>query len=43
MQLIIFWEDIMKRFLTIELVEEPKRIYSKFIHGISEMKVRIPA
>jgi hypothetical protein len=24
-------------------VEEPKRIYSNFIHGISEMKVRIPA
>lgn len=43
MQLIILWEEIMKRFPTIELVEEPKRIYSNFIHGISEMKVRIPA
>jgi cytochrome P450 len=43
MQLIILWEEIMKRFPVIELVEEPKRIYSNFIHGISEMKVRIPA
>jgi hypothetical protein len=33
----------MKRFPRIELVEEPKRIYSNFIHGIAEMKVRIPA
>jgi cytochrome P450 len=43
MQLIILWEEIMKRFPRIELMEEPKRIYSNFIHGISEMKVRIPA
>jgi cytochrome P450 len=43
MQLIILWEEIMKRFQTIELMEEPKRIYSNFIHGITEMKVRIPA
>jgi cytochrome P450 len=43
MQLIILWEEIMKRFPMIELVEEPKRIYSNFIHGITEMKVHIPA
>ena len=43
MQLIILWEEIMKRFPVIDLVEPPKRIYSNFIHGISEMKVRIPA
>ena len=42
MQLIILWEEIMKRFPRIELIEEPKRIYSNFIHGIAEMKVRIP-
>ena len=42
MQLIMLWEEIMKRFPRIELMEEPKRIYSNFIHGISEMKVRIP-
>ena len=43
MQLIILWEEIMKRFPRIDLVEEPQRIYSNFIHGITEMKVRIPA
>jgi cytochrome P450 len=43
MQLIILWEEIMKRFPVIELVDEPKRIYSNFIHGITEMKVCIPA
>ncbi len=43
MQLTILWEEIMKRFPRIELVEAPKRIYSNFIHGITEMKVRIPA
>ena len=43
MQLIILWEEIMKRFPRIDLVEEPQRIYSNFIHCISEMKVCIPA
>jgi cytochrome P450 len=43
MQLIILWEEILKRFPVIELMDEPKRIYSNFIHGISELKVRIPA
>jgi cytochrome P450 len=43
MQVTILWEEIMKRFPVIELMEEPKRVYSNFIHGISEMKVRIPA
>jgi cytochrome P450 len=43
MQLITLWEEIVKRFPTIELIEEPERIYSNFIHGISRMMVRIPA
>ena len=43
MQLIILWEEILKRFPRIELMEEPERIYSNFIHGISRMMVRIPA
>src|SRR3984885_4096000 len=43
MQLIILWEEIMKRFPVIELVQEPKRIFSNFFPGITEMKVRIPA
>jgi cytochrome P450 len=43
MQLIILWEEIVKRFPRIELMEEPERIYSNFIHGISRMMVRIAA
>lgn len=43
MQVTILWEEILKRFPMIELVEEPTRTYSNLIRGISSMKVRIPA
>jgi cytochrome P450 len=43
LQLAILWEEIMKRFPAIELMGEPKRIYSNFIHGITSLPVRIPA
>jgi len=43
LQLTILWEEIMKRFPVIELMGEPQRIYSNFIHGITAMPVRIPA
>ena len=42
MQLTILW-GTLKRFPPIEVVEKPKRAYSNLIHGITEMKVRIPA
>ena len=42
LQLTILWEEIMKRFPFIELMDEPKRVYSSFVHGISSMMVRIP-
>ncbi|HEY1933280.1 MAG TPA: cytochrome P450 [Acetobacteraceae bacterium] len=42
LQLTILWEEIMQRFPVIELMGEPKRIYSNFIHGISSLPVRIP-
>jgi len=42
MQLTILWEEILKRFPPIEVVERPKRAYSNLIHGITEMNVRIP-
>jgi cytochrome P450 len=42
LQLTILWEEIMKRFPVIELVEEPKRVFSSFVHGIASMLVRIP-
>jgi cytochrome P450 len=42
LQLTIMWEEIMKRFPVIEVMDEPKRIYSNFIHGITSLPVRIP-
>jgi cytochrome P450 len=41
LQLCILWEEILKRGMVIEMLEEPKRIYSNFIHGITELPVRI--
>jgi cytochrome P450 len=41
LQLTILWEEVMKRFLVIELMGEPQRIYSSFVHGILSMPVRI--
>ena len=43
LQLTIMWEEILKRFPMIEVVAEPSRIYSNFIHGISALPVRISA
>ena len=41
LQLTILWEEILQRGLTIEVMAAPKRIYSSFIHGISELPVRV--
>jgi len=41
MQLRVVWEEILKRFETIEVVEEPTRVRSSFVKGYEEMKVRI--
>jgi len=43
MQLRIVWEEILKRFEMIEVLEEPTRVRSSFVKGYEEMKVRIPA
>jgi cytochrome P450 len=43
MQLTIIWEEILKRFPRIELLEEPVRTYSPFVHGYESMQVMIPA
>jgi cytochrome P450 len=42
MQLKILWEEILDRLPAIEVVGEPKRVFSAFVHGISELMVRIP-
>jgi cytochrome P450 len=43
MQLKIVWEEIMKRFERIELVGEPTRTCSNFVHGFTDVPVRIPS
>jgi cytochrome P450 len=43
LQLKIIWEEILKRFGTIEVVGEPKRVYSSFVKGYETLPVRIPA
>ncbi|HEV2364683.1 MAG TPA: cytochrome P450 [Caulobacteraceae bacterium] len=43
MQLTIIWEEILKRFPRIELVGEPVRTFSAFVHGFESMQVVIPA
>ena len=43
LQLKIIWEEIFKRFPTIEVVGEPRRVYSFFVKGYEELPVRIPA
>jgi cytochrome P450 len=42
MQLRILWEEILQRFPKIEVVGEPTRLYSSFVHGIGELPVRVP-
>ena len=42
LQLTIIWEEILKRFPVIEVMSEPKRSYSTFVHGYEHMMVRIP-
>ncbi|MEJ2089027.1 MAG: cytochrome P450 [Gammaproteobacteria bacterium] len=41
MQLRIVWEEIMKRFEMVEVVGEPKRNLSAFVHGFTELPVRL--
>jgi cytochrome P450 len=41
MQLRVLWEEIMKRFRQIEVVEPPVRVRSCFVKGISRMNVRV--
>jgi cytochrome P450 len=43
MQLRIMWEEILKRFPRIDVVDEPKRMNSNFVKGYEAMPVHIPA
>lgn len=42
MQLKILWEEILKRFPAIEVIEPPRRIFSSMLRGFDRMQVRIP-
>lgn len=41
MQLRILWEEILPRFHKVEVTGEPKRIYSSFVKGYTELPVRL--
>ena len=43
LQLKILWEEILQRFPSIDVVEEPKRVLSSFVKGYETMKVVIPS
>ncbi|MEM1246876.1 MAG: cytochrome P450 [Acidobacteriota bacterium] len=43
MQLRVLWEEIQKRFYWIEVTGEPVRARSNFVHGYSELPVRVHA
>ena len=42
LQLTILWEEMLKRFPMIEVLESPTRAYSNLLRSISSMQVRIP-
>jgi cytochrome P450 len=41
MQLRILWQEIHKRFRFVEVVAEPKRTYSTFVKGFSNLAVKV--
>ncbi|MFC3068268.1 cytochrome P450 [Phenylobacterium soli] len=43
LQLTIIWEEIMKRFPTVQVVAEPTRTHSIFVKGYETLPVVIPA
>ena len=42
LQLKILWEELLKRYPRIDVVEEPVRVPSSFVNGYLSMKVKIP-
>jgi hypothetical protein len=38
---LIIWEETLKRFNNIEVVGEPKRVYSNFVNGYKTLPARI--
>ncbi len=42
LQLRVIWEEILKRFPDIVVLEEPKRTFSTFVKGYETLQVEIP-
>src|SRR5579863_1978954 len=43
LQLRVIWEEILRRFPTIQLMDEPTRVASSFIKGYERLPVMIPS
>ena len=41
MQLRVLWEEILKRFHTVEVVGEPVRVRSNFVAGYTQVPVKL--
>ena len=41
MQVRVLWEEILKRFRTIEVMGEPERVKSCFVKGYKTLPVRV--
>jgi cytochrome P450 len=41
MQLQILWDEMLKRFKKVEVINEPTRNLSSFVKGYTELMVRI--
>jgi cytochrome P450 len=43
LQLKILWQEMLARFEVIEVVGEPRRVLSNFVHGFTHLPVRLPS
>jgi cytochrome P450 len=42
LQLKILWQEILQRFPVVEVVGEPRRVLSNFVHGFTHLPVLLP-
>ncbi|WP_158915644.1 cytochrome P450 [Caulobacter sp. S45] len=43
LQLMVIWQEILKRFSHVEVLAEPKRVHSSFVRGYERLPVRLHA
>jgi cytochrome P450 len=41
LQLRILWEEVLARFTRVEVQEEPERTFSSFVHGYTNLPVKV--